>query len=316
MKHDFEWQILPESEYRNWDSWVLSNPTGSWFHTVRAFEVVYERKPEILVIKDDKQNWIAGFPFVRAGKFGISYPKRSPFLYFSSPVIAADCLDDISSMLERLKKQFSFSILNFTYTETGYPISSEDFKLQFGWWLPVEKTDELQFERCESNHKRQIKKALEGSIDFIHPKELTEKEIGLVHRSYQDHGKSSPFQTDKLLGLFARLRENESVAARYKLEGKTLGWRCWLKDPRGFWIDWMSGINRTESSESFGQHLCFESFRKARETGATGIDFGGANTSGISEFKKRFGCEKRSGGFVVLTRNRLIKSVLDFKDRQ
>lgn len=316
MKHGNDWHILPESEFNNWDLWVMSNPTGSWFHTIRAFEVVHERKPEILILKDDKGSWVAGFPFVRSKKFGLSYPKRSPFLYYSSPVIAPGYLNDIGEIVQKLRKQFSFSILNFTYTESGYPLKGSEFKLQNGWWLPLEKTDELQLERCESNHKRQIKKTLIGSIDFIHSGNLTEKEIGLVHQSYQDHGKESPYQTEKLLGLFSRLGENESVIARYRMDEKTLGWRCWLKDPRGFWIDWMSGISRSESTEPFGQKLCFESFRKAREEGASGIDFGGANSSGISEFKKRFGCEKRTGGFIMLTRNRLIKAVLDFKDRQ
>lgn len=314
MKNEFEWQKLPESEFRNWDKWVLSHSTGTWFHTIRAFEAVYEQKPEILIIKDDNQNWIAGFPFIRARKFGLSYPKRSPFLYFSSPVIAPEYLKDFNAILVKLKHHFSFSILNFAYLETEYPNLNEDFIPQFGWWLPIEKSDELQLEKCESSHKRQIKKPLAGVIDFIEPKKLTAPEIGLVHQSYQDHGKESPFQTEKLLGFFGRLKESESLIARYQLDGKTLGWRCWLKDPRGFWIDWMSGINRAESSESFGQHLCFESFRKAREEGALGIDFGGANTSGISEFKKRFGCQQRFGGLISLTRNSMIRKIVELKD--
>ena len=314
LNFPLNWTVLPTSEFPLWDDWVNSREMGSWFHTLRAFNLVHQSQPEILILKDLSGKWIAGFPFVRAKKFGMVYPKRNALLYFSSPIIHEDFLSDFDTIIDSLNRNFSFAVYDFPYQKKSYRSFAKSGTEQFGFWLDIERDDETQIEKMSSSHQKTVKRKLLGLLEVKPTREINIQDLELAHLSYRDHQKKSPFDLEVMNHVFKNLQPSESVVIQYSSEGETLGWRCYVKDKKGFWIDWLAGTKRGVTKERFGQQLIFRAVQEARLENASGINLTGANTPGIAEFKEKFGSVKTYGLHIRYVKNTFIKWMVRFRE--
>lgn len=314
LNFPLNWTPLPTSEFSLWDDWVNSRQMGSWFHTLRAFNLVHQAQPEILILKDLSGKWIAGFSFVRSKKFGLVYPKRNSLLYFSSPVIHEDFLSELDTIVESLNKNFSFAVYDFPYLKNSYRSFGKTGTEQFGFWLDIETDDGKQIEKMSPSHQKIVKRSLLGLLEVKSTRDMSESDLELAHLSYRDHQKKSPFDLQTMNRVFKNLHSDESVIVHYSDEGETLGWRCYVKDKKGFWIDWLAGTKRGVTKERFGQHLIFRATREARFENASGIDLTGANTPGIAEFKEKFGASKTYGLHLKYVKNKPIKWIVRLRE--
>lgn len=310
-----KWQKLPSYDFAVWDYWVNTQKTGTWFHTLRAFNLVFQTQPEILILKKMSGEWIAGFPFVRATKFGLTYPKRNPLLYFSSPVIHDNYLTQFDEIIKSLNRHFSFAIYDFPYLQTSYRDVSKVGKEQFGYWLDIQPSQSEQIDMMSPSHQKFVRKELKGSLEIKKTCDLTKMEIELANLSYQDHHKKSPFKTEEIEKMFKNLQSNESCVVTYSDMNQLLGWRCYIKDKKGHWIDWLAGTKRGVTKERFGQQLILFATEKARNEMVGHFDLTGGNTQGIAEFKEKFGSVKTFGLHLRYSNNFLISWILFLKDR-
>lgn len=301
----------------DWDSWILSQSTGTWFQTISAFHSVWNRDPELLEILDAETGQrLAGFTFSPAKKAGLSYPKRHSLLYFSAPVFADGFEVNFPDLMTFFFSDgsFSFALLNLAFRDDPYPQIEFNSFPQTGLWLDLLPDVSAQLKQTSELVRRNLKKSVSGQFEWISPGYLSLTELELLEKTYLHHGKKSPVSAKELQQVLARVSPDEVLAIRYGVSGKTTGWRLWIYDKRGWLTDWLSAVDRYSGKEPVGYHLVWESIKKARKMGCSALDFGGGNTPGISDFKEKFGCRKRHGSFIRYYRNPAVSVLLSAND--
>lgn len=297
MMSEFSVQSFSDGELpADWDSWVCSQKTGSWFHTAEAFCAVWGTGFRLTEIRSHRTGErLAGLIWKPERKFWMIYPKRHPMLYFSSPVFSPEGLSGFADLMPVFFREgLSWYNFNFAYTSGGYPDPALPSSPQRGLWLPVTDPAE-QIKKASELVRRNLKKPVSGTFSWISPAELTLQDLALLAKTYGSHGLKSPVSAPELKAILEKVPERSCLALRYQSAGRTLGWRLWLVHPGGWMTDWISAMDREASREPFGYHLVWKSLEKARELGFSALDLGGGNTPGISDFKEKFGCEIRQG---------------------
>lgn len=259
---------------------------------------------------------LAGFTFFPSKKAGLSYPKRHALLYFSAPVFADGFENKIPELMDFLFSDgnFSFALFNLVFRNEIYPKLKFKNSPQTGLWLDLLPDELDQIKQTSELVRRNLKKPVSGYFEWIAPDKLSLSDLELLEKTYLHHGVKSPVSAKELLGVLSRVSPNDVLAIRYQADGKTTGWRLWIYDKRGWLTDWLSAVDRDSGKEPVGYHLVWESVKKARDLGCTGLDFGGGNTPGIADFKEKFGCRKRHGLFIRYSRNMVVSVLLSVND--
>lgn len=304
MKHTtITWQYEKKLSPSEWDQFVYSNRSGTWFHSYEAFLAIWNRHPEfILGIDQETNEQVVGFMFYPGNKIGITYPKRHSLLYFSSPVFHDKINGEWMQILPQISRFFSFSIMNSAYQELPVKRVGKGYSCKYGLWLPIEPSEHAQWNKLSEGHTRHLKNKLKNEIEWVQPTSLTIADLKMVEMTYLAHARVAPFSPAHLHEIIQKLPEGRLWCCKYSVNEKIAGWRLWIVDPRGWLVDWVSAVDRSVKEQGIGHHLVWDSINKARTEGLKAIDFSGANTPGISEFKARFGADTRYGYYYRHTK--------------
>lgn len=295
---------------REVDSWILSQPGGTWFHTIEAHLAVWNTPPDVFEFRNSADSRQVLYVTRLLSRAGVRYPKRHALLYLASPVSLAD--PDFSPIfLSSLAWNSRFSLVNWTFPwqDDPYPVPVGGNE-RFGLFIPVDPDPDRQFRSFSEQARRHLRKPLSGTFEWIPANQLTVGELSLLSDSYLAHGQRSPVSAEELAGVLSRLPDGRVTALRYQQSGQTLAWRLWIADPRGRLTDWLSAINRELAPEPTGYHLMAHSLDYARNHHINSLDMGGINTPGISGFKQRFGGVKKHGLHLLTSPNPFIRLLI------
>lgn len=292
------------------DHWIMSTPGGTWFHTIEAHRAVWNAEPDVLEFADQSGNRQVLYVTRLVERAGMRYPKRHALLYLTSPVGTRGDRS-IPDWYSALAWKSGFSLVNwmFPWQDEPYPIPAGG-TVRTGLYLPVHPDPDRQIRSFSEQAKRQIRKSVPGHFDWVPARQLSMEELSLLTGSYLAHGRKPPFAPEELFGVLSRIPDGRVTALRYRQSDRTLAWRLWISDPRGWLTDWLSAIDRSNAPEPTGYHLVNHSLEYARLNHYTGLDLGGINTAGIAEFKQRFGGVKRHGLHLLTSPNPLIRLLI------
>lgn len=292
MQHRSVFTISLREQPESWERLFADSPDATVFGSVRWLTLlasVFGREP-FAVIAGDPERPTAGVPVLqhRRGPLRLSTPL--PITLYAGILRSRSSAGSLEHMLPTVERRLHFASLNAVWTHEEHRMLAAR-----GWELRRQHTYRLAINDMKriwngysQSLRRKLRRLPEGGfrLDIDPPTTMI---VRMFEQSYSRHGIRSPLPGDLLDRWLAELRRADLArcfAARHP-DGRPAAVRVVLRDgPRLF--DWLAGSDPSvaPSASHWLVHTILDRFSTE---GCEVFDFMGANTPGVSDFKRSFG---------------------------
>ncbi|MBE0645079.1 MAG: GNAT family N-acetyltransferase [Bacteroidetes bacterium] len=275
-----------------WDSLHDTSADASIFSSTKWLTLMgraFERPPLGFVLTCDGAP-VAGIPLLlhRRGPLRVSSPL--PITLYAGLLHGDSRIPSLEMLFDAVERKFNFIALStVTRLEDALLMRSR------GWQLRKQETIRISLLDMENvwngynqSLRRKLRRASEGGflLDNDPPVSLV---VRMFEQSYRRHGKLPPIPGATMGRWLSSLRQAgiaQCFAARLA-DGRYAAVRVVIRS-RSVLYDWMAGADPSVSPSS-SHWLVHALLQHYSESGCTLFDFMGANTPGVTDFKRSFG---------------------------
>ncbi len=293
--------FLPWRELSGWSDLVETSPqrtifaTASWMESV---EDAFEDAVRVLAVLDDDTP-VAALPMRFRRRAGVRAAIPFPFSLYNGLVLSASCQGDRNEAHRHRVMEEALTAAR-EHVDTGsfslHPtlIDVRPFQWQPGWGAAAQYTSVVDLHtETEAAYsqalRRKLRQAVNDGMEVVTVSDPAML-ISLHEQSYGAHHRMAPFAgpaTKRLIETLARTGCVHLAECR-SADGAVLAARAMLVDG-SMAYDWIAGRATGDTSGHASHHLVHSMLCDMRARGCTHLDFMGANTAGILDFKRAFG---------------------------
>ncbi|MBR9973955.1 MAG: GNAT family N-acetyltransferase [Bacteroidetes bacterium] len=292
MQHRSVFTISLREQPEIWDRLFADSPDATVFGSVRwltLLATVFGREA-FAVIAGDPERPTAGIPVLqhRRGPLRLSSPL--PITLYAGILRSRGPALPLDDLLPTVERRLHFASLNAVWSqEERTALSSRGWELRrrHTYRLDIDNTEQI-WNGYSQSLRRKLRRVPAGGfrLDVDPPTAMI---VRLFDQSYSRHGIRPPLPGVVLDRWLAELRRNNLAFcfAACHPDGRPAAVRVVLRDgPRLF--DWLAGSDPAvaPSASHWLVHTILDRFSGE---GCELFDFMGANTPGVSDFKRGFG---------------------------
>lgn len=301
MERKFYIEELSESNWNLWDKWLSNIPYSTPFSTswwLTAVCDVFGGSPYIIVIKNDKNEYIGGIGIRVVKYFNISIVTLSPLSLYM-PIVFSNNLDwrlvlEIEKELASYLKEKFHIIRGIVNTKELSDIRGFQW---FGYEVKVLYTAITDLEIFDINildrsQKKQINKALRTNMIFQISDDI-ELMWELWNKTFRRQNLMAPISLRNLQYLYRKIRENNGGQGfiSFTKDGKPTSFRINMWSNSVTIYDWIAGSDPDYFRDGVSSFTIWSVMNYFREKGFKIFDWCGANIESIANFKLSFGAK-------------------------
>ncbi|MDT8325622.1 MAG: GNAT family N-acetyltransferase [Bacteroidota bacterium] len=279
----------------------------------------FHREPTAVVLMRDDSP-VAGIPLLLRRRGVLRTAPPLPLTLYTGILTVADTRlwqQDLPMLLRAVERRCHFVSLSVAPAEeTLQAFGARQWTVQkrVNRCLTLHSEDEL-WEGYSQSLRRKIRRASENDLR-IDTDPLPQTLADCYGESYHRHGILPPIPVPEIQRWLADLSRQGLVrmyAAR-RADGRCVATRALIRDGETMY-DWLAGSNPpiAPSGSHWLLHLLLT---RAIDEGCTRFDFMGANTPGVSDFKRSFGGREQQYVEMEWYRPALLKQVNRLRTRQ
>ena len=232
----------------------------------------------------------AGIPLVTRRRGPLRLAAPLPITMYAGILRGSEPSADLESLLPAVERRMHFVSLSAEWTKEELQVFARrgwDLRRQFTYRLDIQDMPRV-WEGYSQSLRRKLRRVPDGGfrLDTDPPASVI---VRMFEQSYSRHGVRPPFSgeiVDRWLSALRRQGIARCFAARHP-DGRPAAVRVVLRDGNVLY-DWLAGSDPSvaPSASHWLVHTILERFSAE---GCAVFDFMGANTPGVSDFKRGFG---------------------------
>lgn len=311
VNRELSW--LENDAYDEWNAFVSSCENGTVFHLSHLLEPLasfFNCNFRILVKRNAENRITAGFPLLEKKKFGsIKLTYFPPTVRFYG-IIHEDKASKYSNKRSRYQHKIydefiAFLEKNYSYAKLTFPINVKDIRpfiwknftpaVNYTFCSGIDSPAEL-FNGFDPAIKRRIKSAEKEPYEFkcgVNQQQINNI-YNLQEQSFQRQGLQFKLNRAQFTRYIQLLNEHElvniyTVLVEEKPVSSVLA--LMFKETAYYW---MAGTDSSIASTGFNQLNFWLMILDLHETGIRNLDFAGASTPSIANYKSNYNFELQS----------------------
>ncbi len=274
-----------------WERLHAGSPAATVFSSAEWLTVMadaFQRHATgfVLVVEDQP---VAGIPLLVHQRGPLRLASPLPISLYAGLLSKADVFP-LDRLLESVEQQFHFISLSAALDE-----GTQSAFTNRGWRLRQQKTYRISLENMQAvwegyaqSLRRKLRRAAEAEFQ-LDASPAVDEIIGMFEQSYLRHGKRPPIPGSAVAIWLRALQQHgvaQCFAARHP-DGRCAAVRVVVRSGDVLY-DWLAGAD-VSVAPSASHWLLHSILGRFAEKGCVLFDFMGANTPGITDFKRSFG---------------------------
>ncbi|MCB2204361.1 GNAT family N-acetyltransferase [bacterium] len=285
---------------------------------LRILAELFEREASaVLLLRGDRP--VAGIPLMMKRRGFLRATPPLPITMYTGLLLVEDSrlwMEDIPLLLRAVERRCHFASLSTVLPEQlrqQFVSRQWDVRRMQNRTLQLHDSDTL-WQGYSQSLRRKIRRTSETGLRIdseANPQTLAE----CYNESYNRHGILPPIPPVRIQEWLTKLRRQGLVDmyAATRTDGRCVATRAMIRDGDTLY-DWLAGSNPPLAPS--GSHwLLHQLLEKYHAEGCTRFDFMGANTPGVSDFKRSFGGTVQNYEELEWYRPALLKQVNALRGR-
>lgn len=275
-----------------WERLRATSPDRTLFNSAVWLTVLgkaFQREARAFIFSDSDGE-AAGIPLLLRQRGPLRLSAALPITLYAGMIRRSGSEIDITSLLEAVERQNHFISLSTVWTATERSLLTAR-----GWRLRPQQTIRIELGDMQSvwqgynqSLRRKLRRVLDGGfrLDADPPTPII---IDMFEQSYSRHGIRPPIPGTTLERWLGELRRRDIArcfAARQP-DGRFAAVRVMLRDGTMLY-DWLAGADPSVAP-SASHWLLHTILQRFSDDNCREFDFMGANTPGVTDFKRSFG---------------------------
>ena len=290
----FRADIAPLSQLPEWDDLARQHAHGALFASRRWLYIladVFGLSDDGILVSDTRGP-IVGIPLLTRKRGPLRVAPPHPITLYNGIVsVPGAPAEAIAAGLNALERRCHYAaLLAPPQLDESVFDNRERWSLSDQASIVVDVADfERTWKQFTQSLRRKIRRAEEQSLAF-HRIEDTGLLLALHRKSYARHDVAPPLHAD-VLRAWLRTLQQEGIAECYGASlpaGPTIAARVVIPDGE-ILFDWLAGADIAHLDISASHWLVARILQEASSRSMRGLDFMGANTPGVTDFKRSFG---------------------------
>jgi CelD/BcsL family acetyltransferase involved in cellulose biosynthesis len=275
-----------------WERLRASSHDRTLFNSAAWLSVlaqVFQRKPQAVILTDAAGE-AAGIPLLLRQRGPLRLSAALPITLYAGMIRRTGSDIDVTPLLQAVEQQSHFVSLSTVWTA-----AEQSLLTARGWRLRPQQTIRMElgdlqavWEGYNQSLRRKLRRVLDGGfrLDADPPTPII---IGMFEQSYSRHGIRPPLPGSTVERWLNELRRRDIArcfAAR-QADGRFAAVRVMLRDGAMLY-DWLAGADPA-IAPSASHWLLHTVLQRFSDDNCREFDFMGANTPGVTDFKRSFG---------------------------
>lgn len=282
--------------------------SASWLEVLAE---VFERDARVAMLSVDGAPR-CGIPLLSRRRGNLRLVTALPITLYAGRCARGVCTDEqLGALLDRIEGDYHLLTLSDSFSENELRVFTSR-----GWDVREQRTLRVDLRDADALWKgysqslrRKLRKAATAQLT-LHSEPSTDSILALFEHSYRRHDLTPPFSMESMRAWLELLRTRGMVEchAAVRPDGTTAAVRVIMRDG-GMLYDWLAGADPALCP--FASHwLVHTLLTRGAAQGCATFDFMGANTAGVSDFKRSFGSVEHVYHNLTWYRSVLMKYLL------